>query len=120
MSIDYHFFFRVRMDFPRPRIENISKTLLDGLDDALAGSPIKVGDTVAVGVGSRGIANLALIVKTCCTCLIKIGANRGILFFEGRTPSAFYPNNLPPNLIMSHFLSGAHQTPPALPVAVAG
>lgn len=72
-------FFRVRMDFPRPRIENISKILLDGLDDALADSPIRAGDTVAVGVGSRGIANLALIVKTCCTRLTQIGATPVII-----------------------------------------
>jgi hypothetical protein len=69
-------FFRVRMDFPRPRIENIPETLSDSLGGALADSPIRAGDTVGVGIGRRGIANLALIVKTCCARLINIGANR--------------------------------------------
>ena len=72
-------FFKVRMDFPRPRIENISKNLLDSLDAALADSPIRAGDTVAVGVGSRGIANLALIVKACCTRLTQVGATPVII-----------------------------------------
>ena len=78
---DYPFplFFKVRMDFPRPRIENISKNLIDNLDDAFADSPIRAGDTVGVGVGSRGIANLAFIVKTCCTRLTQIGATPVII-----------------------------------------
>jgi len=60
---EYRFppFSRVRMDFPRPRIENIPKTFFDGLNDALAGSPIRAGDTVALEVGSRGIANFTTL-----------------------------------------------------------
>lgn len=73
---DYQFppFFKVRMNFRQPRIENIPKALLDSLEDTIADSPISAGDTVAVGIGSRGIANLSLIVKILCTRLIEIGA----------------------------------------------
>ena len=46
---------------PRTRLEDIP----GGVRTALAGAalPIKRGDTVAVGAGSRGIANIAVIVR---------------------------------------------------------
>ena len=78
---DYRFpsFFKVRMNFSRPRIDNIPGAILNSLDEALAHGPINAGDTVAVGIGSRGIANLPLIVKTVCTRLIEIGAKPVII-----------------------------------------
>ena len=42
---------RVRQTFPRPRVADIPRTVAEAL--TAAGTPIKRGDTVAVGAGSR-------------------------------------------------------------------
>jgi hypothetical protein len=51
---------RVRQTFPRPRVEDIPRAVAEALDRARP--PIRRGDTVAVGAGSRGIADIAVIV----------------------------------------------------------
>lgn len=53
---------RISCEFPRPRISNIPATLKDQFAKTSLELPPKA--SVAVAVGSRGIANLALIVKT--------------------------------------------------------
>jgi hypothetical protein len=52
---------RVRQKFSGPRLADIGGGVRQAL--AVAGIPIKRGDTVAVGAGSRGIANIAAIVR---------------------------------------------------------
>src|SRR5574339_295216 len=64
--------YRVRQTFPRTRLEDIPggvRTALGG-----AGLPIRHGDTVAVGAGSRGIANIAAIVRATVDWLRTQGA----------------------------------------------
>ena len=63
---------RVRQAFPRTRLEDIP----GGVRTALAGAalPIKRGDRVAVGAGSRGIANIAVIVRATVDWLKAQGA----------------------------------------------
>src|SRR5919201_5417945 len=51
---------RVRHTFAGPRVADIPRTVAECL--TAAGLPIKRGDTVAVGAGSRGIANIDVIV----------------------------------------------------------
>jgi len=51
---------RVRQTFAGPRLTDIPRTVAERLEGA--GLPVKRGDTVAVGAGSRGIANIATIV----------------------------------------------------------
>src|SRR5437870_1694852 len=51
---------RVRQTFAGPRLTDIPRTVAERLEGA--GLPIKRGDTVAVGAGSRGIANIDTIV----------------------------------------------------------
>ena len=63
---------RVRQTFPRPRVADIPRTVAETL--AAAGVPIKRGDTVAVGAGSRGIANIAVIVGAAVRWLQDLGA----------------------------------------------
>ena len=53
---------RIACEFPRPRISDIPATLHDQF--AQTSLPLPPKASVAVAVGSRGIANLALIVKT--------------------------------------------------------
>src|SRR5712692_1991584 len=53
--------YRVRQGFQRTRLADIPGEVRKTL--AAADLPIKRGDTVAVGAGSRGIANIAVIVR---------------------------------------------------------
>lgn len=66
---------KVRQVFPRPRIRNVADVVhlemgKPGLLDA-----IKPGDSVAVTVGSRGIANLPDIIREIVASLKHAGAN---------------------------------------------
>jgi len=63
---------RVRQTFPRPRVTDIPRTVGERL--AAAGLPIRRGDTVAVGAGSRGIASIDVIVGATVRYLQDLGA----------------------------------------------
>jgi hypothetical protein len=63
---------RVRQTFARPRVEDIPRTVAESLQRASL--PIKRGDTVAVGAGSRGIANIDVIVQATVRSLLDLGA----------------------------------------------
>src|SRR3990172_6658275 len=63
---------RLRQNFPRPRVGDVPRAVAEAL--AAAGLPIKRGDTVAVGAGSRGIANIAVIVRATVDWLKAQGA----------------------------------------------
>ncbi len=63
---------RLRQNFPRPRVADIPRAVAETL--AGAGLPIKRGDTVAVGAGSRGIANIDVIVGATVRWLKELGA----------------------------------------------
>src|SRR5438874_685151 len=63
---------RVRQTFARQRVPDIPAAIAD----ALAGArlPVKRGDTVAVGAGSRGIANIDVVVGATVRYLHDLGA----------------------------------------------
>jgi hypothetical protein len=63
---------RVRQTFPRPSLADIP----GGVGQALGAArlPVKRGDTVAVGAGSRGIANIDVVVKATADYLKDLGA----------------------------------------------
>jgi len=63
---------RVRQTFARTRLEDIPGGVWKTL--AAAALPIRRGDTVAVGAGSRGIANIAVIVRATVDWLRDQGA----------------------------------------------
>ena len=63
---------RVRQTFPRPRVADIPRAVAEAL--AAAPHPIKRGDTVAVGAGSRGVANIDVIVGAAVRHLSDLGA----------------------------------------------
>jgi hypothetical protein len=56
-------FFRVQQRFEGPRVEDVPAAVRETLGSLNLGSRIRRGETVAVGVGSRGIANLARVVE---------------------------------------------------------
>src|SRR5213083_1751030 len=63
---------KIRQTFPRPRVTDIPRTVAQAL--GTAGLPIKRGDAVAVGAGSRGIANIDVIVGATVRWLRDLGA----------------------------------------------
>src|SRR5438046_5900098 len=63
---------RVRQTFPRPRVADIPRAVAATLGEAAL--RIKPGDTVAVGAGSRGIANIDTIVGATVRWLKDLGA----------------------------------------------
>jgi hypothetical protein len=63
---------RVRQTFARPRVTDIPRTVAATLEAARV--PVKRGDTVAVGAGSRGIANIDVIVGATVRYLLDLGA----------------------------------------------
>jgi hypothetical protein len=63
---------RVRQTFPRPRIADIPNAVSTTLGEAAL--RVKRGDTVAVGAGSRGIANIDVIVGATVRWLKELGA----------------------------------------------
>ncbi len=67
-------FFRVKMRYPSLQIDDLENAVSRTLNDVLPGSGIRAGHRVAIGVGSRGIANLPLIIRALCRRFIKMGA----------------------------------------------
>ena len=65
---------RVRQTFPRPRVEDIPSAVRDALTPLDLGSTIKPGQTVALTAGSRGIANIPVILKATVQFLRDLGA----------------------------------------------
>jgi hypothetical protein len=64
--------YRVRQNLPRPRLADIPAAVRASL--AAARLPIRRGDTVAVGAGSRGIAHYDVILRTTVDFLKELGA----------------------------------------------
>src|SRR3954468_5086317 len=73
-AVAYPRMVRVRQKFPRSRIENIPAAIRGTLDRLNLGSKIKRGQTVALTAGSRGIANIPLILKSTVQHLRDLGA----------------------------------------------
>ncbi len=68
---------RIRQSFARPRVEDIPSAVRQTLAAILL--PIKRGDRVAVGAGSRGIADIAPIVRATVDYLKTLGARPFII-----------------------------------------
>ena len=64
LPLSYPPLVRIRQTFNRPRIDDLEAAVIQELDSC--GISIPVGGEIAIAVGSRGIANLALIVRTVC------------------------------------------------------
>ncbi len=65
---------RLRQNFPRPRVDNIPAAVRAALEPLGLGTRIKPGQTVALTAGSRGIANIPLILKSAVQHLKDLGA----------------------------------------------
>ncbi|MDC1311575.1 lactate racemase domain-containing protein [Burkholderiales bacterium] len=65
---------RVEQKFSAPRIEDITETVKREFAKDSIKNKVVPGQTIAVGCGSRGIANIALITKAVVDELIRLGA----------------------------------------------
>ena len=65
---------RLRQNFPRPRVENVPAGVRDALGKLALGAAIKPGQTVALTAGSRGIANIPVILRSVVQHLRDLGA----------------------------------------------
>jgi len=65
---------RIRQSFERPRVSDITTGVNMALDQLDLGSRIRPGQTVALTAGSRGIANIPLILRGVADHLKKRGA----------------------------------------------
>jgi hypothetical protein len=72
-------FFRLKQSFDGPTVHDPSTATREALAELPAAKFIRRGMTVAVGAGSRGIANYDLIVRTVCDELKKVGAQISIV-----------------------------------------
>ncbi|MFC5452757.1 nickel pincer cofactor-dependent isomerase, group 22 [Paenibacillus aestuarii] len=66
---------KVRQMFHGPHIENIEAAVFEQLEQAGIGLKLKPGARVAVTAGSRGIANIALIIRSAVRALKQAGAS---------------------------------------------
>lgn len=72
--MDFPQMLKVRQRFERSVVENIEETVLSELRSLSLNQTIRPGETVAVTVGSRGIANLTTIIKTAADYLKSLEA----------------------------------------------
>ena len=70
---------RIRQIFPRPTLTDIPQVLRKTLGHPQILGRIKSGDRVAVTAGSRGIANIALILREIVANLRAVGAEPFII-----------------------------------------
>ena len=72
--MEYPTMFRIRQHFDAPRIDDIPAAVRAEIGKLNPGENIKSGHTVAISVGSRGVANLDRIVKTVVEEMQVLGA----------------------------------------------
>jgi hypothetical protein len=72
--VSYPKMLRVRQKFERPRVENVAVAVRAALERLDLKKTIKPGQTVALTAGSRGIANIPVILKSTAQFLKDLGA----------------------------------------------
>ena len=65
---------RIRQRFEAPVVEDVARKVREELGALDLGRRLKVGDTVAIAAGSRGIAGIGVMMKTVVEGLEEIGA----------------------------------------------
>jgi hypothetical protein len=72
--VAYPQLIRVRQHFERPRIDDVAGAVSAALERLDLGGRIRPGDSVALTAGSRGIANIPVILRAVASFLQKLGA----------------------------------------------
>src|SRR5947209_14780422 len=65
---------RIRQQFERPRIDNIPLAVRTALEALDLSRTIRPGQTVALTAGSRGIANIPVVLRSVASTLRHLGA----------------------------------------------
>ncbi|HEY7153104.1 MAG TPA: lactate racemase domain-containing protein [Gemmataceae bacterium] len=65
---------RIRQNFERPKVADMPSAVTSALESLDLGRRIKPGQTVALTAGSRGIANIPLVLRSTANFLKKLGA----------------------------------------------
>jgi len=73
--MDFPKMVKIRSAFPGDKIEDIEAAVIRQLKAAGLESKVRPGMTVAITAGSRGVANIALIIRTICLMLKSLGAH---------------------------------------------
>jgi len=71
---DYPLIFRVRQTFERPRVDDVPGEVDSQLSALSLANRIRPGDSVALTAGSRGIANIHIIIRAIVDHLKNLGA----------------------------------------------
>ena len=72
--MEYPKMFRMRQIFDAPTLEDVETAVRDEIRRIQPGRRIKPGESVAITVGSRGVANVALIARTIAEEMKALGA----------------------------------------------
>ena len=70
----YPKFFRLRQTFERPRVEDVGRAVQSELAGLDLGQKVRPGQTVAISAGSRGIANIHLVIRAAVQHFQSLGA----------------------------------------------
>jgi hypothetical protein len=79
----------VRQTFPAPRVEDVPAKVLAEMARLSIGSKVKPGMSVALTAGSRGVTNIALILKTAVAELRRLGVEPFVVPTMGSHGGAF-------------------------------
>src|SRR5207245_11783919 len=72
-TVPYPKMLRVRQKFERPKVEDVAGTVRVELEKLDLSQRIKPGQSVALTAGSRGIANIPVILQSAAQFLKKMG-----------------------------------------------
>ncbi|MDR3280475.1 MAG: nickel-dependent lactate racemase [Synergistaceae bacterium] len=75
--------YKVRQSFPRPKLDDIERRVSDEISRPEIKGRIKPGASVAVGVGSRGVKNLSVIVRAVLNQIKEAGGHPFIVSAMG-------------------------------------
>ncbi len=73
-DFDFPLFAHVRMQSPRPHIDDVPEVTAKATSELMQSCGFRAGESVAVGVGSRGITNLPEVIGAAVATLKQMGA----------------------------------------------
>src|SRR5579862_5680246 len=74
LAVRYPKFVRLRQQFERPRVDDLPGTVRATMEKLGLERTIRPGQTVALTAGSRGIANIPVVLRATADFLKRLGA----------------------------------------------
>jgi hypothetical protein len=74
-TVSYPALVRVRQQFDRPRVADVAAAVRAALDGLTPARPVRPGQTVALTAGSRGIANIPVVLRAAADWVKARGAH---------------------------------------------